>query len=207
MNRFLPISVFLLIFSACATSKYPNTTGGKAIQEIEVNSLFLDTGTVVSYRANIEIGKEQLSGTLVMRTFNADLRRFALLSDLGQTLIDISIFKDYHVLNSVIPAMDKKIVIKEVASLFRTMTQPYVSTKEVISSNQDLRIYEIERGANRTFYSYSSIDLKEIAHYGKHKERFKISFESSDNQYPSSIFLLHSRFPLRISLKQQNDNL
>lgn len=207
MSKFLPISILILLFSACASKRLPTDTHAKEIPEFAVNTVFLDTSAAVSYRAKIEIAKEQLSGTLVIRTYDADLRRFALLSDVGQTLIDISIFKEYYVLNSIIPAMDKKVVIKEMANLFRTMTQPYVSTKEILNPTQDQRMYEVKRGSNRIIYSYSTIDLKQIAYYGKRKQRFNITLDSSENHYPSNIVLLHKRFPLRISLKLQNDNL
>jgi len=206
MIRFLPISLCLLLFLACAAPQYSTSTRQKSPASITVNSYFVDTSTVVTYRAVLDLAQQQITGTLVIRTYNDEQRRVALLSDMGQTLFDISVFKEEHVVNTILPAMDKKFLTSELANIFRVLTQPYNTHFVMQSSVDTAQVYEVKLKKRSNYYHYQNDILKRIHQVGKRKPRLNIDFFST-SPLPQQITLLHSRFPLRISLSLQNDNL
>lgn len=199
MIRFLTISLLLtLLLTSCGTYKYPTSSGIRSIAPKEVNTYYADTAQAYVYRTRLTAFQKEINGNLVVKSISPDTHRLALLSDFGQTLFDISVFSDTYVVHYAMADLNKKKVVKEVASLFRLLTSRRFATEALIFPTQQ---YFPVYVANGDYYTYEERNLVEIKHVKGSKERFSVRFSDVQDALPQQIDIKHKRYPLSLSLQ------
>lgn len=198
MIRFLTFSGLLaLLLTSCGTYRYPNQLGVRNVNTTEVNTYFTDTAQAFVYRARVQAFQKDLNGNLLIKTISPETHRIALVSDLGQTLFDMSIFPENHVLHFIMPDLDNKRVAKEIAFLFRTLTQRQFSQKAItFSGKQAFPVYVV----NNAYYAFEERNLADITSTKGKQELLLIHFDSIKQAIPGRIDIEHKRLPIRISL-------
>ena len=207
MKVFLSISFLVIIFlCSCSSYKFPNATGSRVIPTTAVNSYFIDTAQTSIYRCKINAFKKDLNGTLVIKTLSADEHRVALLSDFGQTVFDISILPNSYEAHYVMDDLNKKLLLKELSSLFRTLTQQQYSQESLLfAETQHWPVYVV----GKSYYQYKERQLSLITWVLRNKARAEIAFTDFNGAQAQTIHIAHKRFPLTIELlfdAQQSEN-
>lgn len=198
MKAFLSISCLALLFlCSCSAYKFPESTGIRSIPTTAVNRYFIDTLATSVYRCKIQAFKKDLNGSLVIKTLGRDKQRVALVSDFGQTVFDISILPDQYEAHYVMPDLDKKMLLNELSSLFRTLTQERHSQQALLfAAQQHWPVYQAEN----CYYQYKDRRLASITWVRGNKTRAEIHFEGLAGKRPKHIVVEHKRFPLTIDL-------
>lgn len=194
MNRFLLSSlVFILFFASCGTYQYPNAVGIRDSHVQELNTYFIDTARSYVYRAEVEAFGKELNGNLLISTVSADVHRVALTSDFGQTLIDISLFPDRQVLHYAMKDLNRKVLINEIADMFRTLTEHrYAESALIFMDKQHYPVYAI----NDAYYTLEERHVTNILRVTGKKERFAISFDNVKKDVPTRVNIKHKKYPI-----------
>lgn len=169
-------SILLLMLLAGCKVYYPN---GKqhysAIDTTVQNPYFSGLHEERLYRATIHFYGKELTGMFVAKRISQDDHRIVLTSDLGNTLFDITISKDHHLVNYVMQDLNRKIILNTLVRDFRTLTQTtYKADYQNLIENQFLSIHNGKR-------YFLKIDdrgtLSKIEIASKYKTKFEIQFK------------------------------
>ncbi|MBD1420830.1 hypothetical protein [Sphingobacterium chuzhouense] len=200
MNRFLTCSFFLLFFFvSCGTYRYPNASGIRRSEPKELNNYYLDTTRAFVYRAKLNAFKKDINGNLVVQTLGRNEHRVALVSDFGQTLFDVSISPDEHELHYAMHDLNKRIVVREIVNIFRTMTEQRHATSAVMFANQQhyYPVYVVDN----CYYVLKERKVERIQQAKGAKEHLTIVYrEWNEEDIPTKIAVEHKKFPLTIDL-------
>ena len=199
MIRFSIISFLVsVVLVSCSTYKYPASSGIRAIDAKEVNTYYTDTSQAYVYRARLHAFKKEINGNLLVKNIHPDTHRIALVSDFGQTLFDISVFPESHVVHYAMADLNKKRVVSEVASLFRALTARRFATQSLIfPAQQYFPVYVAETD----YFVFEEQGLTEIKHTKGSKEHFVVRFEEIEEDRPLQVKIAHKRFPIMLSLQ------
>lgn len=207
MIRFLVYSVlFVAVSTSCGTFKYPNAVGIRESQQQQLNNYYLDTARTYAYRAAISAFDKDISGNLVIKSIAPRVHRVALLSDFGQTLFDISVFPDRHVLHYAMDDLNKKMLVKEIASIFRALTEQRLAQSALIfMDKQHYPVYVIED----RYYTWRERQVAEIMQVRGAKERFKVTFAETGRNLAKKVQVTHAKFPItmQFTLDEKQTNL
>lgn len=198
MIRFLIYSLCCsALLLSCRTYQYPGASGVRASGLQELNTYYMDTTQALVYRADAQAFETDLKGNLVIRTLAPDVHRVALLSDLGQTLFDISIFPDKEVAHFIMADLDRKLIVTEIAAIFRVLTQrTFASSALVFLDKQHYPVYFVDD----TYYLLQQREVRCITRVNGSKERFSIEYSDVRNNVPVTVLVEHGKFPLRMQL-------
>lgn len=198
MTRFLIYSTFVILFlGSCRSYQYPNAVGIRESHQQELNSYYVDSTHTYVYRSQIQAFGKDVNGNLVIRTIAPDVHRVALLSDFGQTLLDVSVFPDRYVLHTAMADLNKKMLVKEVVHIFRALTERrYAQHALIFMDKQHYPVYTVDD----RFYSMEERHLARIAVAKSGKERFLISFADVQGRLPKKVMIEHKKYPLVMQL-------
>lgn len=200
MNRFLTYSFFLLLFFvSCGTYRYPNASGIRESEPKELNNYYIDTAQAFVYRAKLNAFKKDINGNLMVQTLARNEHRVALVSDFGQTLFDVSISPDEYELHYAMHDLNKRIVVREIVNIFRTMTEQRHATSAVMFANQQhyYPVYVVDN----CYYVLKERKVERIQQAKGAKEHLTIVYrEWNDEDIPTSIAIEHKKFPLTMNL-------
>lgn len=198
MIRFLIFSLyssFLLV--SCAVYRYPEAVGMRESEMKELNTYYIDTTKAFVYRAKVNAFKQDVSGTLLVKALAADEHRIALVSDFGQTLFDLTISPDKDVVHFIMPDLDKKFIRKEIAGIFRTMTQrTFASSALMFSGKQHYPVYV----SNDSYYLLKQREVDRITKTKGTKERFTVIYNDVNSGIPLGVTVEHQQLPITIHL-------
>ncbi len=200
MNRFLTFSFFLLFFFvSCGTYRYPNASGIRESAPKELNNYYLDTAQTYVYRAKLNAFKKDINGSLMVKTLGRNEHRIALVSDFGQTLFDVSISPNEHELHYAMHDLNKRMVVREIVHIFRTMTAQRYATSAVMFANQQhyYPVYVVDN----CYYVLKERKVERIQQAKGAKEHLTIVYrEWNAGNIPTKIAVEHKKFPLTIDL-------
>ncbi len=193
MIRFLIYSSFVFLsLGSCRSYQYPNAVGIRESHQQELNNYYVDSTHTYVYRSQIQAFGKDVHGNLVIRTIAPDVHRVALLSDFGQTLFDVSIFPDRYVLHAAMADLNKKMLVKEVVRIFRTLTERrYAQQALIFMDKQHYPVYTVDD----RFYSMEERHLARIAVAQSGRERFVISFVDVQGKLPKEVAIEHRKYP------------
>ncbi|GHE40666.1 hypothetical protein [Sphingobacterium griseoflavum] len=164
----------------------------------EVNNYYTDTTHTWVYRSQIQAFGKDMTGHLIIRAMAPNTHRLALVSDLGQTILDVSVFPDRHELHAAMADINKKILVKELAWVFRSLTERrYVQNALIFMDKQHYPVYVVDDH----FYSMEERHLADIVVTKNGKERFHVSFDDVQRKLPKNITIQHKKYPVAIQLK------
>ncbi|TDS14529.1 hypothetical protein [Sphingobacterium paludis] len=197
--RFLIFSVVLIVsFSSCGTYKFPNAVGVRESTQQELNSYYVDTTQTYVYRFNMQAFKQAQNGNLLIETQAPEIHRIAMISDFGQTLFDISIYPDRYDLHYAMPDLNKKLLLREVTDIFRTLTaRRYAQSALLFMDKQHFPVYEVDH----TYYTLKERHVAQILRTKAGKERFTIEFLDVDQRIAEAIRVTHAKYPITLDFK------
>ena len=199
MNRFLTFSFFLLLFVSCGTYRYPDASGVRESAPVELNNYYTDTAQTFVYRAKLNASKKDINGSLMVKTLGRNDHRIALVSDFGQTLFDVSIFPDGYELHYAMHDLNKRMIVKEIVDIFRTMTEQRHATSAVMFANQQhyYPVYVVDDA----YYVVKERRVERIQQAKGANERFTIVYREWNGEgIPKGITVEHKKFPITIDL-------
>ncbi|PRD48905.1 hypothetical protein [Sphingobacterium haloxyli] len=200
MSRFLTCNFFLLFFFvSCGTYQYPNASGIRGSAPKELNNYYIDTAQTLVYRAKLDAFKKHINGSLLVKTLGRNEHRVALVSDFGQTLFDVSVLPDGYELHYAMHDLNRRMIVKEVVNIFRTMTEQRYATSAVMFANQQhyYPVYVVDN----CYYVIKERRVERIQQIKGAKEHLTILYsEWSEEDMPTSIVAEHKKFPLTIAL-------
>ncbi|KGE14837.1 hypothetical protein [Sphingobacterium deserti] len=207
MMRFLIYSVALLVLSSsCATFKFPNAVGMRESTQQELNNFYLDTTQTYVYRFKMQAFKQAQNGNLLIEAVSPETHRIALVSDFGQTLFDMSIYPERYDVHYVMPDMNKKLLLNEVADIFRTLTtRRYAESALLFMDKQHFPVYVV----GDSYYTLQERHVAQILQTKNGKERFKVAFLNVEQRIAKSIHVTHSKYPITLDfeLDRKQSNL
>lgn len=200
MNRFLTCSFFLLLFFAsCGTYRYPNASGVRESQPQAVNSYYIDTAQSFVYRAKLQAFEKNVNGNLLIRAVAHNEHRIALVSDFGQTLFDVTVSPDGHVLHYAMHDLNKRTLVGEIANVFRTMTtQRYATSALMFAGEQDYYpVYMVDD----CYYVLKERRVERITQVKRGKEYLFVYYQAwNDSNVPVRVAVEHKKYPLSLDL-------
>ncbi|WP_313183106.1 hypothetical protein [Sphingobacterium siyangense] len=195
--RYSVFSLLLLVLLTGCKVYYPN---GKqnygAIDTLVQNPYFARLNEERLYRATIRFYGKEMTGMFVAKRISQDDHRIVLTSDLGNTLFDITISKDQHLVNYVMQDLDRKIILHTLVRDFRALTQTtYRADYQNLTANQFLSIYNGKR-------YFLKIDdqgtLTKIEMASKYKRAFEIQFKPDSLGKLDSFNIKHRGIKLKM---------
>lgn len=169
-------SILLLFLLAGCKIYYPNGKQHYSTIDTTVqNPYFSGLNEERLYRATIHFYGKELTGMFVAKRISQDEHRIVLTSDLGNTLFDITISKDHHLVNYVMQDLNRKIILNTLIRDFSALTQPiYHIDYQNLTHRQFLSI-----NAGRRYFL--TIDnqgvLSSIEIASRYKTKFEIQFK------------------------------
>lgn len=179
--RHLAFSAILLCLLTGCKVYYPGQKQQdcKQVDTVIQNPYFADLGDERLYRATIHFYKRQFSGMFVAKRINQQEHRIVMTSDLGNTLFDMTIAKDRHQVNYIMPDLDKKIVINMLVSDFSALTQVnYPIAYQASSLRQFL---SITKGKRYFLTLDDQGKLSKIETASKYKPKLNIQLSTDSN--------------------------
>lgn len=201
MGRFFICSFFLIfVFASCGTYQYPNASGIRASPPKEINSYYIDTAQSYAYQAKLQIFKSDIKGSLSIKTIARNKHRIVLVSNSGQTLFDVSILPEAHNLHYAAHGLNRRIVVREIINIFRTMTAQRHATSALMFADQQ-QYYPVYMVDN-CYYVLRERKVERITQVRRSKEYVSIHYQQwNENDVPVSIAVEHIKLPLTIDLK------
>lgn len=193
MNRFLIFSSAILFFGSCVGYQYPNAVGIRESHVQTLNNYYIDTTKSHVYKAEVEAFGNKLNGNLLISTVSPAVHRVALVSDFGQTMVDISLFPDRQILHYAMDDLNKRVLISEIADMFRTLTeQRHAETALIFMDKQHYPVYAV----NDVYYTVEERHVSQIVRVKGKKERFSITFDRVKAGVPAQVRVKHNKYPI-----------
>ncbi|WP_437919192.1 hypothetical protein [Sphingobacterium sp. LRF_L2] len=198
MNPFLIFSsVFLLVLTSCGSYRYPESSGVRNIAPKELNNYYADTSKSFVYRAKIEAFGCDVNGSLLIKTVQPDVHRVALVSDFGQTLLDVTLFPYTYTKHYAMDDLDRSVVVKEIVDIFRVLTERRFSSEALIfMDKQRFPVYL----AKDSYYTFENRQMLNISRVKGKKEHFLVSFRNIQGLSVEEVSIEHRRFPITMHL-------
>ncbi len=199
--RFLPISIFLLVFVGCAS--YPKKQNfEKTISErLEIlNPYFSDSAKDFVYKADIKVLKNSFSGIFIVKKLGDEHHRIVFTTEMGNKLFDFEFLQKNLKINHILPEMDKK-VLKNVLKrdFLALITQKPILLRSF--SKDNYTIIESELLDKRHYYYVANKKLKKIVRTANGKEKVTFLFSGINDNIASEIKIVHHNVKLEIALK------
>lgn len=175
--RHLVFSLLLLLLLAGCKVYYPNGKQHYSTIDTTVqNPYFSELNEERLYRATIHFYGKELTGMFVAKRISQDDQRIVLTSDLGNTLFDITISKDHHVINYVMQDLNRKIILNTLIRDFKALTQPDYHIDHQDLTHREFLSIHADRRYFLTIDDQGILSSIEIA--SKYKTKFEIQFKT-----------------------------
>jgi len=175
--RHLVFSLLLLLLLAGCKVYYPNGKQHYSTIDTTVqNPYFSELNEERLYRATIHFYGKELTGMFVAKRISQDDQRIVLTSDLGNTLFDITISKDHHVVNYVMLDLNRKIILNTLIRDFKALTQPDYHIDHQNLTHREFLSIHADRRYFLTIDDQGILSSIEIA--SKYKTKFEIQFKT-----------------------------
>lgn len=197
--RYLIINIIVIfIFSACTlnTTKDLQIRNNGATIDLINTGLFTNSAIDYVYKSNIKAYGELFGGILVVKSLGDQHHRIAFMTEFGSTLFDFEFANEGFTVHSIIPQLDKKLLINLLKKDFQILLKNHCAIEKQYQGAEDTIVYQCHFQKAYNFYFYKKKQLKRIIHSSKYKEKLYIDFDSKNIQ------LKHLKIPLVINLKR-----
>ncbi|KAA1244648.1 hypothetical protein F0000_15490 [Aquimarina sp. RZ0] len=200
--RYLLISVFLILFSSCKLATVKNYTRNDVSNATIHNPYFSNKKIDYVYKADINVYGKFLSGILILKKIADNKHRIVFTSQFGNTFFDIEIENNRHTVNTIVPELNRKIILNTLLKDFSLLIR---ENSEVIEKYSNVS-YEVLKSpfnefSNYYFYKMPEFILHRVVHATKRKEKLNIRFEEiTKDQIAKKIFIDHYTIKLNIEL-------
>lgn len=165
------------------------------------NRYFSDPDQDYVYRAGITVYGNELSGLLILKKTAASSHRVVLTTEFGNTLWDMTIFPEGYQKHSVVPSLDKKIILKTLANDMSLLVCETFKTHKK-SREGDGYLYGGKFDKKNLFVWVTTEKIiKKITLASQFKEKLNVYFEANSATFAEEIVIEHLTIPLQIRLK------
>ncbi|MDX6181033.1 hypothetical protein SGQ44_02625 [Flavobacterium sp. Fl-77] len=199
--QFLLINFFLAIFIISCGSVTKNYTPKKVDKTTYEAPYFSDATIDYVYKANITVYGNELSGIFIAKKINDTTHRIVFTTEFGNKLMDFEISETSFKVNSIVPELDRKILINTLKKDFGLLLKKKYQIQEQFE-NDSFDIYKSTDGNrdNYLFLSKKDQKLEQLIHSSKTKEKITLTFSSENNIFAEKIEIIHQNIKLRITL-------
>ncbi len=201
--RFLPISLFFLLFGSCALQTTKDLIAEDVSEEYVVNNYFSNPEKDYVYKAKIEVYGNKFGGILIIKKLSESKHRVVFTTEFGNKLFDFLYNRDKFIKNYVVDDLDKKVIINTLKNDFKLLISEKSKVEKQFDS-KEFKIFQTSENKRNHFYFFhkKSNELEKIISSSKFKEKVAILFSNMEDQCAWDIAINHKNIKLKISLKK-----
>ncbi|WP_407405656.1 hypothetical protein [Chryseobacterium sp.] len=209
MRQYLRLSLltsgFLVFLISCKSYQIPDAQLVKN-EKTSIENNYFSTLEDQVYKCQIEVYKNHISGIVMIKKLNDSTHRVAITSDFGNKMIDFEISENNFKLNSILPDLDKKIIINLLKNDFRILLKKDFSISETFD-NKEFKIYTSEKSKEKFYLFVNREDnlLKKLVYTKNNREKMNFKFDAKKHIFADSVNLQHKDYKINIKLFQLTD--
>ena len=164
---------------------------------------FAQSDTDHIYKAHITVYGKALSGIFIAKKINDNTHRIVFSTEFGNTLMDFEISETNFRINSIVPELDRIILLNTLKTDFRLLLRSDYNVQQLYEN--DAHLVFKSRSGNKFDYLYtlkSTGSLFKIVHASKRKEIINIGVGSENNIFAQRISIEHKNIELTIELNR-----
>lgn len=191
---------WVVLLQSCRTYQ-PVFTDEEILSETIHNSYFADPDRDYAYRAGITVYGHEFSGLFILKKTTISSHRIVLTTEFGNTLLDMTLFPEGYQKHSVVPHLDKKIILKTLANDISLLVQENFETHKKGRTESGYIYGSTYRKKNVFLWLTSEKIIKKITLASQFKEKLSVYFEGISDNVAEEILIDHHNMPLQIRLK------
>ncbi|HLU51689.1 MAG TPA: hypothetical protein VKZ42_05950 [Flavobacteriaceae bacterium] len=196
---FLAFNLAVVLYS-CRTY-HPAFTEEEISSETLYNHYFSDPAKDYVYKASITVYGNDISGILIIKKISETTHRVVMTTEFGNTLLDMTLFPEGYQKHSVVPSLDKKIILKTLAHDMSLLVRETFKTHKK-SRDGSGYLYGGKIDTKNLFVWVTSEKLiKKITLASQFKEKLNVYFDANSGIFAEEVVIEHLTIPLQISLK------
>ncbi|MDT7828602.1 hypothetical protein RQM65_07995 [Pricia sp. S334] len=192
----------LIAFACIACASYPKKNGFEAVENIAIkvlNPYFSDRAKDYVYKAKVEAFDKTFGGLLILKKLGINHHRIVFTTEMGNTLFDFSFQNGGFRVNRIVKEMDRKILISILKKDFAALIVEQPPVLQTFIDN-DNRVYATDILSKKHYFYRSEGQLDKIVRVKNAKEKVVFLFSETEVHRAGKIEILHSGFPLAITL-------
>ncbi|WP_299887245.1 hypothetical protein [uncultured Lacinutrix sp.] len=201
--RYLLISIsFILLFSCGSYTKKYNLESVDIKNSVIQNPYFSSLDKDYVYKANIEVYDNTFGGLFIVKKISKVEHRIVFTTEMGNKLFDFSYKESDFKVNSILEALDRKILINILEKDFRVLITENLNTIEEYATNNN-SVYKTILNKKPHYY-YKKEYLNKIINAKGGKEKIIFTFSEISDNIAKKIEIKHNNIKLKINLKSIN---
>jgi hypothetical protein len=200
---------FWVLLTSCATNTVVKDFKTKPLDaKTYSNPYFSNPEKDYVYKANILVYGNELSGIFIAKKINETTHRVVFTTEFGNKLLDIEISENDFKINSIVDALNRKMLINTLKTDFRLLLKKQYVVNEQLE-DQDYNVFKSEDKSkfNYLFISKKDNNLIKIVRTSERKEKINIIFTAENNTFAHNISIQHRNIKLKIELNYLKTNL
>ena len=196
MIRFLVYSICLFGLFSCKSYQPVSKFIDK--EQVVENVYFSDLDKEYTYAISVSAYKHFVSGILVVKAIDNNSHRVLMVTEFGNTLLDLTVTPFGYTKNYAMPDLDKKIILNLLSHDFFTLLHNNWLSTGFYEQNSS-SIYKAQIKNKNYFLTYVNKELQQIE-YARKKKKLQINFEVVNQNQAEKISLKHSNLDIKIEL-------
>ncbi|KAB1069196.1 hypothetical protein F6U93_04535 [Tamlana haliotis] len=199
--RFLSLSLVLL-FVSCAS--YPEKQQFQSINDQADfhNVYFSNVEKDYVYKASIEVYDKVFGGIFIVKKIDDLHHRVVFTTEMGNKILDFSFDKEAFKVNSILEALDKKILINVLKKDFKVLITENLKLKAAFKSDKQT-VGQTVIDSDDYFY-FGTNPLNKIVKSKCGKAQVVFTFSEISNNIAHNINIQHFNIKFKMGLKSIN---
>ena len=196
-------AISICFFLSCGTSTVKNLTEQPVTMPIYSVAYFADPAVDYVYKAHISLYGKEFGGIFIAKKINDTTHRTVFTTEFGNSIFDFEISPNSYRVNSILEALDKKIIVNTLQKDFTLLLQKDFNISEQYGDEKTL-IYKSADDSryNYLFTSKKDKKLLKLIHASKSKEKIIIEYLSETSTLADRIIIDHKNIKLKIELNR-----
>lgn len=199
MRRFLFLSL-LFLFTSCNTYKL---YGDIIESETKIDiPYFNKVGEEYLFNATINAYQNQLGGIFVVKCLGENHHRVALLSDFGNTILDVELNEDVKIVHYIIEDLNRKTIVNKLTDYLQFLLRSsYTSRKYVETDSAKTYEAQWQKSSVLIWNRSDKIDLLQQSSKTKKKVEIKYTFLAQGEL--ETVILEAKELPIKMTFIKQ----
>lgn len=196
------ISIFIFLLSSCANQRISgeNTAITKAVYTVPYFNI--DQKEYL-YNANIKAFDNSFKGILAVKILGEEHKRLALLSDFGNTLLDLEFDHGNVKVNYIMDDLNKRMIRNKFKKYLQLLVHSDYEIKKMFKSEEQTVIQSKFQGKRIFLYIDDNNRLTQLKQASLFKDKIDIYFYGESEVADSISFISHG-LPITIGLTKRN---
>ncbi|BDD02128.1 hypothetical protein [Persicobacter psychrovividus] len=199
-------SLLLLMLTSCTLKNYHQFKRCDTLNQQVLDVDAQEFGETNVFEISMDIYKHHFSGLLVIKKKEDQVYRLAMISHIGLSIFDMEVNKGHAKINHIIPALDKKMIVKLFESDFTYLFSPFSEgvVKSIYSTNKDdVLLYKIKEGKELNYYFIRAGKIAQIDNCNSLFKLKSCSLKYIDNTL-QNVNIQHFGLKIKIELKRRS---